>query len=267
MEFKIRGEKALIGISSKILGVDYPELIHKNNIERCMGVISTYDLFTEVNVPLALSEGQCNKLEVTRDIAIRFTKSEYEDMARMVLDSRKWNTQVRYNSFGVMHANDCESIKFYDKEHEMGLSKNRNYVQDFRLDGNFDGLTRVESKLLSAKAIRKRFGNNGLHGVLTSLTNPLMDIIDEVFIDLENSGSTHKVRGNFLKKNRDRQRLAYAMEFGYNFSDIAIDMKGRDPDNWTREFNKIKAVAEIDNPDIFDIINKIAAAKNMLQFL
>lgn len=73
-------------------------------------------------------------------------------------------------------------MTIYNKEKEMALSREREFVSENDLAGEFDGLCRFELHLCSKQQIRDALGLSGntLAEVLNSDKNPIYDFISDV---------------------------------------------------------------------------------------
>lgn len=267
--FNIGENDATIGFSSKILGSNYPDLISENNIEDCLNLLcSKYKLCESLEVENIIESARCQKLEVTKDIVTQkpLSKVNYQNITNLVTDSKKWKTlttengYVRKNGFGVMRSKG-ESIIFYGKEAEMKLPKNEAFVSEFNLEDRFAGATRIEIKLNNSKSIRNRFHTDRLNSILKSDKDPSIEIIEEVFASAQ---SKNTVAGNFVKSQRDRERLSYAKEFNFDFGAISADIKKRAGKNWKREFEPIKELCKMENKEIEATLDLIENIKSLL---
>lgn len=269
--FSISNERVNFGFSSKILDRNYRNLIHKDNIADCFNILSEkYKLFKSINMDRILDEGFFNRLEVTKDINMKLEESDYRNMQNLVIEA-KWNqllpkTGIPVKSgFGVMHSGRGQSIIIYDKEDEMNLLKNRKYVEENQHEHTFRGMTRVEAKLNSIDAIKKRFATNSVNSVLESDINPLIELLAEVF---PTSQLDHRIfEERQIINQRDRERLSYAKEYNFSYKDICKDLRRRDKQNWRRRFIPIQmAIEGMENTSIPKTYELLELIKESLVF-
>jgi hypothetical protein len=158
-----------------------------------------------------------------------------------------------------MRTNNSESVIIYDKEEEMA-SKNKEYVTEYK--DSFQGLTRVEMKFNSKKAIRKQFGSVDLIKVLDSKEKILLNTFSDLFEHVEGSDI---VRSVSIKNQRDRERLAYAKEFDCNIGLISQDLRKRTGKNWKRELKPILNIINSQGLDFQETMKLIESIKTLLK--
>jgi hypothetical protein len=263
--FNLGPSNSTIGFSAKILGKNYPDLISKLNFEDCLRHLSTnFQLCAEIDIEAALRWGACTKLEVTQDIEMELDKVDYQSITNLVSNPGKWSPSRNdkgnslRNGFGVI--NGKESLRIYGKGVEMSKQKNQSFVSECGLEERFNGYTRIEVRLNSAKAIRNRLLSNNLKEVLESTVMLQEHMLKEIFPD----SPAKNIAAKFTENQRDRERLAYAEQFGCDFSAIGLDLKQRDPRNWKRHQTAIRKVVARNVPKFNETLSLIESIKSSL---
>jgi len=188
-------------------------------------------------------------VEVTKDIVLTLDTADYQSLNNLVIDTHKWKTltnnkgQVNKNGFGAMNTNNSESIIIYGKGTEMADDKHEEFIRKNQLEDRFIDITRVEVKLNSSRAIRKRFDKtNDLNLVLNSERMPQIDIMSDIFSHIHREDINEKIGDGLILNQRDRERLSYAKEFKFNYKEMSADIRSRVGRNYNRELLHIRRV-------------------------
>jgi hypothetical protein len=214
-----------IGFTGKILGENYPDLIGSDNIRKCLEVVHATKRYS-FDIDKVLELGQVYKLDVAEHVKLSLTKTQRTDLEALVKKQTNWNFDSRGANFTIHRKNDEESLCIYDKEHEMGLFRNKEYVGNNKLKQAFDGLLRVEQKLMNGKVIRSRLGisDNLVNSVFKATKSPIVEFMKDTFNWEVNSSAF------YTTKQKEAEMLAYIRQFmsydgEVNWNDMLSDIK------------------------------------------
>lgn len=174
-----------IEFSAKILLDDYPEMITKYTIRKCMENLKTLGV-CEVDVEGILTHGRFTSVQAAEYIPMRLTAAEVEALCRSVVNPKYRVCQSEAKT-GITLIKDVKSkscmgsLTIYDKEAEMHKHK-REYDQLRLRCKNPDSLnvlygkTKVEYKYHCAQQIRSAFNvpNANISTVLNSTATPII---------------------------------------------------------------------------------------------
>lgn len=177
-------EEVSTEFSGKVLGHDYPQLISRDNIRECFRNIERLGLcIFDMGMMLDSVVVSC---DVSRDILCDDIKGLTSYMKSHVSNYGKYDVRLLKNgnlilANNVVTKDIAKRMTVYDKAKEMRLAKNRAFIQDYGIDGDFDGKCRFELNLKSQKMIRTALNIpcTDLNAVLSSTANPIVDFLQE----------------------------------------------------------------------------------------
>ena len=199
MELNYDSGEFILEFTGKILGPDYPHLISKQTILKCFEKINEMG-FCRVD-PEAMMSAEVVKCDITKDVPIDNIPELTKWLRANISNYQQYTCRYLGNKNLIIEKNVCtqkrkKRMTIYNKEKEMTLSREREFVSDNNLAGEFDGLCRFELNLCSKKQIRDALGLSGntLAEVLNSDKNPIYDFINDVIADesTRNCGDTDK---------------------------------------------------------------------------
>ena len=175
----------VIEFTGRILGKDYTKLISINTINQCFGAINSLG-FCHIDVE-AMMDADVVKCDITKDI-------EVDDIPQLITYVRNHNKNYQKKVCRKMNASNLSIEKnvtskrlkkrmiIYDKGKEMNNVTNKQFADDYGLDGVFNGKCRFELNLNSKQQIRSslNISNTKLKSVLMADVNPIVDFLDEV---------------------------------------------------------------------------------------
>ena len=170
--------------TGKVLGHDYPRLISQDNIGECFRNIGQLGLCVfDMDMMLDSVVVSC---DVSRDILCSDIKGLTTYMKSHVSNYAKYDVRLLKNGNLILTNNVttkdiAKRMTVYDKAKEMRLAKNRVFVQDNGIEGDFDRKCRFELNLRSQEMIRKALNIpcTDLNTVLSSTANPIVDFLQE----------------------------------------------------------------------------------------
>lgn len=178
-------QELVIEFTGKVLGKDYPKLISITTISQCFENINSLG-FCKINIE-GMMDADVVKCDVTNDILV-------EDVSRLTKYIRNHVGNYQKNMCRIMNNGNLsieknvtskklkKRITIYDKEREMGLAGNKEYVEGNGLEGKFKGLCRFEMNLNTKEQIRQslQIPNTKLRSVLSSKAHPIRDYMDDI---------------------------------------------------------------------------------------
>lgn len=178
----------VIEFTGKILGKDYPQLISRDTIQTC------FERLNELGVckvdPVRMMNAQVVKCDVTKDVRIENIPALTRYIKGAVRNFEEYSCTKFRNGNIVVEKNVTthkrkKRITIYDKGHEMNLQGQRPFVLNNGLEGNYDGICRLELNLTSKQQIREALSltGNTLAEVLQSEKNPIQDFLAEVLAE------------------------------------------------------------------------------------
>ena len=237
IEFNYHSGEFILEFTGKVLGKRYSELISKETILTCFEKIN--ELGYCVVDPAKMMSATVVKCDVTKDIPVEDTKSLNKWIKGNISNYQKYTCRVLGNGNLIVEKNVTthkrkKRMTIYNKEKEMALSKEREFVETNNLTNTFSGLCRFELNLTSQQQIREALGitGNTLLEVLNSNRNPIADFMDEVMIDgssqSENSNKYWKqyVRSLVLRDcNYDIEQVDARLREYYDAGNVSITQK------------------------------------------
>ena len=177
--------EVVVEFTGKILGKDYPKLISSLTIRQCLLNINESGVIKlDIDV---MMDADVVKCDVTKDIhsddVPTLTSFIYHHISNyhkfVCRQLRNQNLVVEKN---VITRKRMKRMTIYDKGREMRKKENERFVEDYGLEGVFDGVCRFELNLNSKEQIRSSLGINTtkLQAVLSSDANPIADFLDDV---------------------------------------------------------------------------------------
>ena len=177
--------------SSKILKENYPDLISRDTIKKCLTNINQLNI-CNIDVDSILSNGVVTSVDITYDADLILNDNLLDALNSQVNNYRRFKW-THYNNEGItftkdVKSKDCtETITLYNKEKEICTSHNKNFLnslsQPQQIMDYFKGKTRFEITLDTAKKIMNYLNltDTKIFSVLNSDTNPILILFDKIF--------------------------------------------------------------------------------------
>lgn len=177
--------------SSKILKENYPDLISRDTIKKCLTNINQLNI-CNIDVDSILSNGVVTSVDITYDADLILNDNLLDAHNSQVNNYRRFKW-THYNNEGItftkdVKSKDCtETITLYNKEKEICTSHNKNFLnslsQPQQIMDYFKGKTRFEITLDTPKKIMNYLNltNTKIFSVLNSDTNPILILFDKIF--------------------------------------------------------------------------------------
>lgn len=183
--------EAVFEFTGKILGERYKELIRLTNINQCIDNINALRI-VKVNREEFI-HADVLKCDPTIDVEADDIPAITKYIQNSIDNYDLYSSQPKQNGNFVLSKNvDTDKCKrrltIYDKEREMRMAKNKQFLQlCFNGQNPCVGLCRFEMNLSSKEAIRKvmNIENPTVWNVLmsTRVINPIRDFLDEILAD------------------------------------------------------------------------------------
>lgn len=177
--------------SSKILKENYPDLISRDTIKKCLTNINQLNI-CNIDVDSILSNGVVTSVDITYDADLILNDNLLDALNSQVNNYRRFKW-THYNNEGItftkdVKSKDCtETITLYNKEKEICTSHNKNFLnslsQPQQIMDYFKGKTRFEITLDTPKKIMNYLNltDTKIFSVLNSDTNPILVLFDKIF--------------------------------------------------------------------------------------
>lgn len=177
--------------SSKILKENYPDLISRDTIKKCLTNINQLNI-CNIDVDSILSNGVVTSVDITYDADLILNDNLLDALNSQVNNYRRFKWP-HYNNEGItftkdVKSKDCtETITLYNKEKEICTSHNKNFLnslsQPQQIMDYFKGKTRFEITLDTPKKIMNYLNltDTKIFSVLNSDTNPILILFDKIF--------------------------------------------------------------------------------------
>ena len=177
--------------SSKILKENYPDLISRDTIKKCLTNINQLNI-CNIDVDSILSNGVVTSVDITYDADLILNDNLLDALNSQVNNYRRFKW-THYNNERItftkdVKSKDCtETITLYNKEKEICTSHNKNFLnslsQPQQIMDYFKGKTRFEITLDTPKKIMNYLNltDTKIFSVLNSDTNPILILFDKIF--------------------------------------------------------------------------------------
>ena len=177
--------------SSKILKENYPDLISRDTIKKCLTNINQLNI-CNIDVDSILSNGVVTSVDITYNADLILNDNLLDALNSLVNNFRRFKW-THYNNEGItftkdVKSKDCtETITLYNKEKEICTSHNKNFLnslsQPQQIMDYFKGKTRFEITLDTPKKIMNYLNltDTKIFSVLNSDTNPILILFDKIF--------------------------------------------------------------------------------------
>lgn len=177
--------------SSKILKENYPDLISRDTIKKCLTNINQLNI-CNIDVDSILSNGVVTSVDITYDADLILNDNLLDALNSQVNNYRRFKW-THYNNEGItftkdVKSKDCtETITLYNKEKEICTSHNKNFLnslsQPQQIMNYFKGKTRFEITLDTPKKIMNYLNltDTKIFSVLNSDTHPILILFDKIF--------------------------------------------------------------------------------------
>ena len=189
IELNYGNGEAKIEFTGKILKTNYPSLISIRTIGECIANINQLGV-CRIEPESVLANAVVNKCDVTVDFKCSDLKGVIGYIGSNLKNYKDYSKDTRRNGNLVLEKNVTkkyrERLTFYNKESEMGLAKNKEFVERYGLQGRFDGVSRAELNLTSMYKIREalHIEDTSILTVLNSDANPIACILFEILSDV-----------------------------------------------------------------------------------
>lgn len=223
IEKDITDNELVIEFSGKILGVNYPDLINRENIRQCLDNINALGICS-LDVDGILHHGKIVKADVTKDVELGDMTNLTKELLSCIKNNERYNATCEGGNFivekKVKTKNRKLRLTIYDKEKEMSLVDNQRWLSSLgeaeaeQINMYFHNKVRFEMNLNSIKAIMDglRISDNSISSVLASETNPIMPFLDKVLVD--------NAEARNIKSILDVARLALMEKYEYDMKAI-----------------------------------------------
>ena len=177
--------------SSKILKENYPDLISRDTIKKCLTNINQLNI-CNIDVDSILSNGVVTSVDITYDADLILNDNLLDALNSQVNNYRRFKW-THYNNEGItftkdVKSKDCtETTTLYNKEKEICTSHNKNFLnslsQPQQIMDYFKVKTRFEITLDTPKKIMNYLNltDTKIFSVLNSDTNPILILFDKIF--------------------------------------------------------------------------------------
>ena len=177
--------------SSKILKENYPDLISRDTIKKCLTNINQLNI-CNIDVDSILSNGVVTSVDITYDADLILNDNLLDALNSQVNNYRRFKW-THYNNEGItftkdVKSKDCtETITLYNKEKEICTSHNKNFLnslsQPQQIMDYFKGKTRFEITLDTPKKIMNylQLPDTKIFSLLNSDTKPILILFDKIF--------------------------------------------------------------------------------------
>lgn len=182
-------QELVIEFTGKILKEDYPQLINRNNIGKCLETINGIGI-CRIDTEAILAHGEVCKCDVTKDISSTQMQKIITQMKQNLSNYDKW-TCAKYQGNGLVISNTVKTDRYkkrlsiYDKQKELNKACNREFLNTVsnrqKLLDYFQDKIRFELNIDTKAQIRLLLGvtDNRLLSVLSSNDNPILKVFDE----------------------------------------------------------------------------------------
>lgn len=185
MKIDYKNFEAVIEFSGKVLGKDYKKLISNETIQQCFDNLNNIGLFT-LDVESIMTLGQVVKCDVTKDVLCDNVQTLCSYVRAHIRNFNQFKCSLLKNGNLIIEknvtSNKCKKrMTIYDKEKEMSRSENKEFMNTYGIDGEFEGLCRFEINLNSKEQIRSALSiqDTSLISVLSSTANPICSFIEQ----------------------------------------------------------------------------------------
>lgn len=180
--------EVVIEFTGKVLGAKYPRLISEETIKDCFEAINNIG-FCRLD-PEAMMEADVVKCDVTQDVKMQDMPEVVKFIKGNLISYHQYSCRILRPGTLVLEKNvvtnrNKRRLTLYDKEREMNMAQNREYVISNDLNGKYEGICRFELNLNTKKQIREELeiSNTKLKNVLSSTAKPISKFISEAVID------------------------------------------------------------------------------------
>lgn len=227
--------ESTIEFTGKILGSDYPKLISWETIRQCFENINQIGI-CQIDID-AMMYSKVVTCDVTQDIIWDDTYKLAKYIKGHLINYQKYKCHLNKNGNLTIESNVItrkfkKRLIIYDKEKEMSRVGNKDFSDEYGLNGKFDNVCRFELNLNSVKQIKEtlRIRDNDLNSVLRSDATPILSFIEETVIppsEIE-VGDEMKDYINMLVLrdcNYDLEQVEGKLRMYYNRASVCRKMK------------------------------------------
>lgn len=255
IKVSITGPWVSLGVTSKILGKDSPELISRETISDCLENLVKHGVLLDIDSKSIRTEASVTVAEATKDYVHShlLSNKDYETFSRAVFNPYRWNPKIWDHGFGLRKQvkEDKEFLSIYNKAQEVKLERMRGFMGRHLPDNPYknEKSIRAEARLLSSKSVRKHFGGNKVNDLLEHEDNALQEVFKKAFIKPETI--INRKSDKVSKKN-----ISFAESLDYNTKSITEAISSRDKHNRARSYRDVmKALMTYDKANIESLEN------------
>lgn len=228
-------DKLVVEFTGKILKDDYPQLINRNSIRKCLDAINALGVCT-LDVEFVIKNADVTLCDVTTDITINNYAAFKTTIETNIKNLSKW-TVKNYGRKNFTIEKNVKTPKMkrrmsvYDKEEELHTCTDfLNWVSNpNEIRNHFIQKTRFELNLRTRNAIKKELGISActLMDVLCSGANPHISFFENLVKSFEPSVSI-----NVNKSMRLFDKESTLIRFDWQLQPIEMLYRQRYPDSF-----------------------------------
>lgn len=223
-------KELVLEFTGKVLLERYKELISIETISYCLENINKLNI-VNLDIDKIINDSQVCLCDVTKDIIIDTDiKDMITQIKTMISSYDKW----KYSPYsGGISISNCAKTKkhkkriiIYDKYEEMNMANNREFLNvinnEKEILNSFKNVKRIELNINTMKQIRTllEIHDNSLLSVLNSIANPILKIIEQIFI-------SQKLTDNKDLNMEELAKQALLEKHGYDLGKIEMLMRQR----------------------------------------
>lgn len=259
IKVSITGPYVSLGLTSKVLGKNYKELITGETISDCLEGFVKHGVLIDIDSKAIRDEAKVTVAEITKDLIISrlLSRRDYEIFSQAVFNPYRWTPMIWDNGFGLRKQvkEDKELLSIYNKAQEVGMLRMKNFMDRYLPNNPYkdEKCLRAEARLLSSKSIRKHFGGNRVDDLLEHEENTLQELFKKAFI--KPSSIVHKKLSKSDKKN-----ILLAKQFNYDTKVIANYISDKNKHNRARMYRDVMEsimIAKIMSKDSLNVLEEI----------
>lgn len=191
LHIKIKPTELVVEFTAKILGVNYINLIYKDNIHECFDNINKLGI-CKLKTKSIIADCEVVKADVTADVCISHWQAISEWMMMHVGNHRKYIvTQFANKNITVRTNSTKNSVKLTMYDKKIQIAKSKAFLSTLsetarkKVTEYFSDKVRFELSLTSKKQILSAFKqeSNSLYSILRSEVCPISDMLKEWLVD------------------------------------------------------------------------------------
>lgn len=265
MKNQKHGELA-IEFSGKILLDEYPELINRTNIRKCLEHINNMGI-CQLDIEAIINDSHIVKCDVTKDIEYKEIKNIISDISINLKNHKKWITKEYRGGITLENVVNTSRYKkrlsVYDKNKELKKMKNNNFLAALKNQSTlleyFKDKIRFELNINTMEQIRKllNISNTNMQTVLNTEVNPILIVLDEAV----SNEKEPEMKAQSLKEYED---MLLIKECGNNLDKVEAVVRAlvsrntsvtRTMKRYTKLFKLMQASTEIQHSDWIKLLS------------